>query len=98
MSKTSAPAAQLSYNRYQVTSVLIERGILVLLQPSTPAVDVRIYYGSQTTAGLREQFVNLDAKWSGYSAIWLRRYQRTKLYLQLRGLVPPLRRGPLTDK
>ena len=60
MSKTSAPAAPHSHNRYQVTSVLIKRGILVLPQPSTPAVDVRIYYGNRTTVGLQERFFKLD--------------------------------------
>ena len=40
----------------QVTSALIEQGILVLLQLCTPAVDVRIYYANQTTGGPWEQF------------------------------------------
>ena len=40
--------------------MLIERGILVLPQSRTPAVDVRIYYTNQTTAGQREEFFKLD--------------------------------------
>ena len=37
-----------------------ERGILVPPQSRTPAVDVRIYYANQTTAGQREEFFKLD--------------------------------------
>ena len=44
--------------------MLIERGILVLLQSvpqsRTPAFDVRIYYANQRTAGQREEFFKLD--------------------------------------
>ena len=48
-------------------SVLVERGILILVLPQSPtsAVDVRIYYANRTTAGLREEFFMVDTVFSG---------------------------------
>ena len=40
--------------------MLIERGILVLPQSRTTAVEVGINYANQTTTGQREQFLKLD--------------------------------------
>ena len=56
---TSAPAVPYSCSRCQVTSVLIEQSMLVLLLSHAPAVDVSIYFANWTTAGLREQFFKL---------------------------------------
>ena len=57
---TSAPAVPYSCSRCQVTSVLIEQSMLVLLLSHAPAVDVMsIYYANWTTAGQREQFFKL---------------------------------------
>ena len=53
-SKTSTPAVPHSSRPCQVTSVLIERGLLVLSQSHSAAVDVRIYYANWMTA--REVF------------------------------------------
>ena len=54
-----APAVPYSRSRCQVTSVLIEQGMLVLPLSYAPSVDVRIYYANWTTARMREQFFKL---------------------------------------
>ena len=56
---TSAPAVPYSCSQCQVTSVLIEQSMLVLLLSHALAIDVRIYYANWTTAGLQEQFFKL---------------------------------------
>ena len=53
---TSATAVPFSRSRFQVTSMLIEQGILVLPHSRTPTVDVRISFANRTTGGLRQQF------------------------------------------
>ena len=54
---TNASAVLHPWSQCQVTSVLLERDILVPQQSCTPAVDVRIYYANWT---LQEQFFRLD--------------------------------------
>ena len=56
---TSAPAVPYSRSRCQVTSVLIEEGMLVLPLSYASSVDVRICYANWTTARMREQFFKL---------------------------------------
>ena len=43
---TSGPTVPYSQSQRQLTSVLMERGTLVISQSRTPTVDVRIYYAN----------------------------------------------------